>query len=73
MVTQNSCNFGTGTSGQVLTSNGPGVAPTFQTISVTGAFDQVHIQVFTSSGTYTPTSGMKYCTIEVVGGGGGSG
>ena len=28
--TNNSCNFGTGTSGQVLTSNGAGVAPTFQ-------------------------------------------
>jgi len=33
MVTNNSSNFGTGTSGQVLTSNGTGVAPTFQTIN----------------------------------------
>lgn len=31
MATNNSANFGTGTSGQVLTSNGTGVAPTFQT------------------------------------------
>lgn len=30
MVTNNSCNFGTGVSGQVLTSNGNGVAATFQ-------------------------------------------
>ena len=30
-------------------------------------------QVFTSSGTYTPTSGMAYCKIEVLGGGGGGG
>ena len=30
MVTNNASNFGTGTSGQVLTSNGAGVAPTFQ-------------------------------------------
>lgn len=30
-------------------------------------------QVFTSNGTYTPTSGMVYCDIEVVGGGGGGG
>ena len=30
MVTNNSCNFGTGTAGQVLTSNGVGVSPTFQ-------------------------------------------
>lgn len=30
-------------------------------------------QVFTSSGTYTPTTGMAYCIIECVGGGGGGG
>lgn len=28
-------------------------------------------QIFTSSGTYTPTAGMVYCIAEVVGGGGG--
>lgn len=31
------------------------------------------IQVFSASGTYTPTTGMYYCQIEIVGGGGGSG
>lgn len=30
-------------------------------------------QVFTGSGTYTPTTGMLYCIIECVGGGGGGG
>lgn len=30
-------------------------------------------QIFTSSGTYTPTTGMLYCQIECVGGGGGGG
>lgn len=30
-------------------------------------------QVFTTTGTYTPTAGMLYCDIEVLGGGGGSG
>lgn len=30
MTTNNSCNFGEGTSSQVLTSNGAGLAPTFQ-------------------------------------------
>jgi len=34
---------------------------------------QVATQTFTSSGTYTPTSGMAYCVIELVGGGGGGG
>src|SRR6185369_12790577 len=30
-------------------------------------------QIFTSSGTYTPTTGMLYCIVECVGGGGGGG
>lgn len=33
----------------------------------------VKMQVFTSSGTYTPTAGMRYCDALVVGGGGGGG
>ena len=33
----------------------------------------VVVQVFAASGTYTPTSGMLYAMIEVVGSGGGSG
>ena len=37
------------------------------------AFSRVNVQIFTASGTYTPTSGMKYCTIECVGSGGGGG
>lgn len=36
MVTENELNFDTGTSGQVLTSNGAGVAPTFQTAPTQG-------------------------------------
>jgi len=38
-----------------------------------GNIQTVATQVFTSSGTYTPTSGMLYCVVEVVGGGGGGG
>jgi len=56
------------TSGKLLTSNGTGVAPSFQTFS--GTFT-VNVQTFTSSGTYTPTSGMKCRIIQCVGGGGG--
>ena len=37
------------------------------------AFTSINIQVFTTSGTYTPTPGMKQCIVEVVGGGGGGG
>lgn len=70
MVTENCLNFDTGNSGQVLTSNGEGVAPTFQAFN---SITRVNIQVFTASGTYTPTAGMKYCIVECIGGGGGGG
>ena len=33
----------------------------------------VTVQEFTSNGTYTPTTGMAYCIVEIVGGGGGGG
>lgn len=41
--------------------------------AVASPINQVVTQVFTGSGTYTPTTGMKYCVIECVGGGGGGG
>jgi hypothetical protein len=57
-----------GSAGAILTSGGAGALPTFQTLSV-------NVQVFTTAGagTYTPTSGMKFCVVEAVAGGGGSG
>lgn len=63
-------NVGTGTSGQVLTSAGAS-APTWGTLSVTGTLK--NIQYFTSTATYTPTSGTTFVVVEVVGGGGGGG
>jgi hypothetical protein len=70
-----SASTGIGTSGFVLTSNGSSALPSFQVLPAASSFNQVVVQVFTTpgSGTYTPTTGMKYCTIEVVGGGGGGG
>lgn len=62
---------GIATAGFVLTSNGSSVLPSWQSVSL-GAF-AVNIQIFTTSGTYTPTAGMSYCTIEMVGGGGAGG
>jgi hypothetical protein len=52
-----------------------GGSTTISTTASLAAFNQIAVQVFTTpgAGTYTPTTGMKYCTIEVVGGGGGSG
>jgi hypothetical protein len=49
------------------------LAGTLSATAAAGGFDQVKITVFTSSGTYTPTTGMSYCIIEAVGGGGGGG
>lgn len=36
-------------------------------------FVRIVTQVFTANGTYTPTTGMKYCIVECIGGGGGGG
>lgn len=64
---------GLGNAGEVLTSNGAGLLPTWQNTTVTNAINVIVVQAFTSSGTYTPTTGMKYLTIECIGPGGGGG
>jgi len=56
-----------GTSGQVLTSQGSGSAPTWTTPSSSG----VSVQVITSTGTYTPTSGKTNFLVYCFGAGGG--
>lgn len=55
MVTQNDCNFGTGSSGQVLTSNGAGVSPTFQAIPASGG-----LAWSVTSGTFTAVASNGY-------------
>lgn len=62
-------NIGTGSSGQILVSNGAGVLPSFQTPASMTAINFVSI---TASGTYTPPSNLLYAIVECVGGGGGS-
>ncbi len=36
-------------------------------------FNSINIQEFNATGTYTPTTGMLFCIVELIGGGGGSG
>jgi hypothetical protein len=59
-----------GTSGQVLTSNGAGALPTFQSSSGYAGFSSV---VFSSPGTWTPPTGITQAVISVLAGGGGAG
>lgn len=56
MVTNNSINVGTGLAGQVLTSNGAGVAPTFQALpasGITGTVDEYEVVVGATANTVT--------------------
>ena len=61
-------NTGAGTSGYVLQSNGAS-APSWAALSVSGTL--LNIQYFTSTSTYTATTGTTFVIVEVVGGGGG--
>lgn len=63
-------NIGTGTTNQVLTSNGPGVLPSFQTL-VSGG--QLQTQLFTAPGTWTKPASATQVRVTVIGGGGGGG
>lgn len=71
VLNNNSLCNGNGTAGQVITSNGANLLPTWQNTGATSF--QVVTQTFTGNGTYTPTAGMKFCIVEVVGAGGGGG
>lgn len=65
-------------SGEILNVIGTGTVSTSaagNTLTITGAlspsgFTSIDNQVFTTSGTYTPTAGMTYCSIQCVAGGG---
>lgn len=66
--------LGRGSSGNIAAiTMGSGMSMVGTALTATAGGTTVNIQSFTSSGTYTPTSGMDYCIVEVWGGGGGSG
>jgi len=60
-----------GVAGQVLTSNGPGVAPTYQAGG--GGGGGTIVTKFTASGTWTKDANTKYVTVFGWNGGGGGG
>lgn len=56
--------------------SGGGTVALGGTLNLSGSgtgFNTINVQTFTSNGTYTPTSGMKFCLAEIVAGGGGAG
>ncbi len=61
--------LGNGSTGQFLGAN-TGAAPSWQSA---GGGTTPSIVVISATGTYTPTAGMKYVIVELVGGGGGGG
>ncbi len=55
-------------------SGAPSLSSTLPSaLTIPGYVNKIISQVFVVSGTYTPTSGMIYCIVEVCGGGGGGG
>lgn len=72
--TVTSITAGTGLAGGTITTTGTiSLNATAAQIGATGVFYKINAVPFTSSGTYTPSTGMVYCIIEAVGGGGGGG
>ena len=63
---------GYGNSNWVLTDQGFGNLPAF---APSPAIISTNVQVFSPAGvyTYTPSTGVQFCLIEVIGGGGGGG
>ena len=62
---------GVGTSGQVLTSNGAGALPTFQTPTVSSPIATTVYKTTAGSGTFTIPSGITTVKVTVVSGGAG--
>lgn len=60
-----------GTSGQFLTSGGPGAGVSWTTVSIP-AGGQLQTQLFTAPGTWTKPSSATQVRVTVIGGGGGS-
>lgn len=63
-----------GLAGQVLTSRGAGLLPTFQGTGPIGSITNINVQYKTATGAgiYTPTTGMVQCMVECIGGGAGA-
>ena len=62
-----------GADGTVLTADSAEATGLKWATPSSGGITDVALQVFTGSGTYTPTSGMTKCLVFATGGGGGGG
>ena len=62
----------TSTGGTIDVTSGSGTI-NLEAVSGASGITTINVQVFTSSGTYTPTAQMDYCFAECIGGGGGAG
>lgn len=56
-----------------ITAGGTGATTAAGARTALSVISSVVQQVFSASGTYTPTSSMVYCIVEAIGGGGGGG
>jgi hypothetical protein len=59
--------------GTGITTSGSGSTVTINNTLPLGAFNSINVQVISTSGTYTPTPGMAWCQVQVLGGGGAGG
>jgi hypothetical protein len=82
LIVQGNVGIGTATASNPVVANGivQSVTGGFkfpdgttQTTAATGGIQSVKSQVFTASGTYTPSAGMAYASVRLIGGGGGGG
>lgn len=63
---------GVGTSGNFLKTSGAGTLPVWDAaVGPTPGNFTMNVQTFTADGVYTPSAGLAYAVVELVGGGGG--
>lgn len=74
LALNNSELLGRGSSGNISALTlGTGLSMSGTVINAAAGINLITTQTFTGSGTYTPSAGMQYCDVQIIGGGGGGG